>query len=722
MIKLFTLKNLSDFSSDAVYKICLALEQYGLNQGQIKEFESYDELYFETIVALEQGEHIIVAAENDSYNKFKRDIIGKVLLEEYESDEIAQVIEKNAGDDLCEIDMTGHCLVARNSVCHISRDGLFCGFTCDALLGKVTCVPLDFMRIDRVINAFRQDVLVPLAGAQSDGTAVAMPDFDFLPYVGDIVSNLRKADASMALATSEATMWIYNHYDKVSGFNEALRFVEVVEEDDGEEATAESESVRVIRQAREAMMNAGTDFGAAISEVYSTVNENGQTVYFAYAAIVDKSAAKAKRINTSNPDDLGLILPHAITVLSELTGARVRLMLSRISSESSEVKAEASADAQSGKLTDKISKNTLILGIIVIAIAIISPIIMVAIFFGGDKEPQQPVYNPSTDSPYVTTAPTTGSNNDIVLQPNVTEPTVGNVTMPPTQAVAPSTSGTFTFDVFGYGHGVGLSQQGADWLAMRQGWTWTQILAHYYYCENGKGQILFGDVMPETISYGGTPYQTREFLASALEAEMGAAFQPEALKAQFVAIYTFAKYYGFDLNKDACAILGSGKMPSQKVYDVVDEMMGIGAYIAYEDKCALTPFHSMSAGKTTSYYNSWGGSQLNYLSGARLSYGDTLAEKYKTTVTMSSDEFKRYVEKNLKDDSGNPVVLSGDPSTWISVISHDGALGDNVGYVSSIRVGGTVISGNKFRINVLEGAIRSHCFYVTYTPSQTTIS
>lgn len=716
MIKLFTLKNLSDFSSDAVYKICLALEQYGLNQGQIKEFENYDELYFETIVALEQGEHIIVAAENEGYNKFKRDLISKVLLEEAESSEIAQEIEKNAGDDLSEIDMTGHCLVARDSICHVSRDGLYCGFTSDALLGKVTCVPLDFMRIDRVINAFRQDVLATL-GAQGDGAASAMPDFDFLPYIGDMVTNLRKADASMALATSEATMWIYNHYDKINGFNEALRFVEVVEEDDGEEATAESESVRVIRQAKEAMTNADTEFGAAISEIYSTVNENGQTVYFAYAAIVDKSAAKAKRINTSNPDDLALILPHAVTVLAELTGTRVRAMLNRRSDASSEVKAEAEAPA-AGKLTDKISKNTLIFGAIIIAIAIISPIIMVALFFGGDKEPSEPVYNPSTDSPYVTTAPSTTANNDIVLRPNVTEPTVGEITMAPTSAVAPSTSGTFTFDVFGYGHGVGLSQQGADWLAMRQGWTWTQILAHYYYCEDGKGQILFGDVMPETISYDGTPYQTREFLASVLEAEMGSAFQPEALKAQFVAIYTFAKYYGFDLNKDACAILGGGETPSQKVYDVVDEMMGIGAYIAYGDKCALTPFHSMSAGKTTSYYNSWGGTQLNYLSGARLSYGDTLAEKYKTTVTMSSDELKRYVEKNLKDESGNPVILSGDPSTWLSVISHDGALGENVGYVSSIRVGGTVISGNKFRINVLEGAIRSHCFYVTYTPSQ----
>lgn len=37
----------------------------------------------------------------------------------------------------------------------------------------------------------------------------------------------------------------------------------------------------------------------------------------------------------------------------------------------------------------------------------------------------------------------------------------------------------FTFSVRGYGHGVGLSQYGADYYA-RQGLTWREILAHYY--------------------------------------------------------------------------------------------------------------------------------------------------------------------------------------------------------------------------------------------------
>ena len=40
-------------------------------------------------------------------------------------------------------------------------------------------------------------------------------------------------------------------------------------------------------------------------------------------------------------------------------------------------------------------------------------------------------------------------------------------------------NGEIQFTVYGYGHRVGMSQYGADHLA-RQGYTWEQILHHYY--------------------------------------------------------------------------------------------------------------------------------------------------------------------------------------------------------------------------------------------------
>ncbi|MBR5825655.1 MAG: hypothetical protein IKY78_01070 [Clostridia bacterium] len=716
MIKLYTLKNLSDFSSDAVFKICLALEKYGLKQSQIKEFDSYDELYFETIVALEQGEHIIVAAENSDYNEFKRNIISRFILEECSSEEIQQVIEKNAGDDIDEIDITGHSLVARDSVVHFSRDGLYCGFTSDALLGRVTCVPLDFMRIDRIINLFKEDVLPEISGQDNKGRAIIMPEVDLYPAISGYVSTLRGSSSTMALATGEATMWIYSYYDKVEGFNDTLKFVEVQDSKQEDNATADSESVRIIRHAKEAMTNAGTDFGAAISEVYSTVNEKGQTVYFAYAALVDKGSAKAKKINTSNPDDLAVILPHAVGVLGTLVNDRIAAIKAQKSQKSlfDDVD-EPDTDEKPAGLFANVSKKMLVFGGVVIAAAIIIPVILVLLFFGGGGDTNQPVVLPPEYSDTTaTTEPSTTETSQVVVTPNLTEPSTQNITMPSTQPAVSSQSGTFTFDVFGYGHGVGLSQHGANYLA-QQGWTWSEILAHYYYCDTAK--ILTGDVCPNTVSYNGTDYTTREFLASVLEAEMGSSFHPEALRAQYVAIYTYAKYKRFTLDTGDCAILGSGKTPSNTIYAVVDEMMEISPYIVDGNgACALTPFHSISAGKTTSFYNAWQQRNVEYLSGARISYGDTLlGDAYRSSYSISTDEFKRLVEgKTLPD--GSKITLSGDPSTWISVISHDGALGDQVGYVSSMRVGGGVVSGNYFRITIMEGRIRSHCFYVTYTP------
>ena len=39
--------------------------------------------------------------------------------------------------------------------------------------------------------------------------------------------------------------------------------------------------------------------------------------------------------------------------------------------------------------------------------------------------------------------------------------------------------GTFTFVTNGYGHGVGLSQAGANGYALN-GWTYLEILSHFY--------------------------------------------------------------------------------------------------------------------------------------------------------------------------------------------------------------------------------------------------
>ncbi|MGN0447067.1 MAG: SpoIID/LytB domain-containing protein [Acutalibacteraceae bacterium] len=744
MIKLLTLKNSSDLSSDALYKICLTAEEYGLSDDNIETYESAEELLDAALIFAEKGYHIIISVENDCYNSLKRDVIGKLLLEEYESDEIKDLITVNAGDDISEIDLTGHCIIPRGSLYHFTADGLFCGFSVDALHGKLSFIPLDFMRLDAVLLSLKDEVLETMRAIENgERPPIRMPQTDIEPCVSELVTNLDNANMTLALATGEAAMWVYNLYESIDKLSEKIKFVEVVDEvpEDSADETAETESVKVIRHAREAMLNTQSTMGGAISEIYSTENAEGKTVYFAYAALVDRSSAKAKKINTSNPGDLQSILPHALTILAEMVNGKAEAAIKKAALKEEKEDAEESDDdlTQTDKNDKQLSKNMLIVACVALIVAVVLPIVLAVKIITPKETTTIPYQNPSipvngslatdyygttTTLPYQSTSsfiPSTSQN--ISNNVSTTQPIASDVQGTTTQSVVtPSTKGTFTFYVFGYGHGVGMSQVGANYLA-GLGWQWAEILTHYYYSPDAS--IVYGEIYPEKITYEGAQYDTREYLARATQAEIGSSYNIEAIKAQVVAIYTYARYYNStsiasgnpiftsNLTSSAHAFLGGDETPASTVYAAVDEIMSIGPYISYNGTTALTPFHSMSAGKTTSYYNTWGkeqGASLAYLAGARTSIGDYYDPEYKSTVTLSSEDIKTLA-------AAYGITLSGDPANWISIITHDAAVREDIGYVSSINVGGTVMTGNEFRIKLLGGRIRSHCFTFTYTPT-----
>ncbi len=752
MIRLYTLKDISAFSSDSVYKICLSLDKFGLSEESIESFASYDEMFDSAMSALEKGKHIIIAAENTDFIMAKKELITKLILENSVSPEVADFITLNAGDDISEIDMDGHCTVPEGSALHLTTDGLYSGFTCDALSGRLSFIPLDFMRLDSVLSSVvkNEEKTLALMNQHSENPFadfakddIEMPLYDITPAVSKMVASLMEHDKKVAITTGEASMWIYNLYDRIEGLTDTIGFVEITDpeenvsdeseqesafeealrnKDEGEEIPKESESMKVIRHAREAMYNTDCDFGASISPVYSTENENGHTSYYAYVAIVDRSTAKAKKINTSKPEDIPLILPHTINILSDVICQKAEVLstaIAKIDYSDDEETDETSAPAsENSKAVFTLSKGMLIFAAVVLVFAIVSPVLMTYFMLKPqtttaptDLPVNNPGYYQSTQPPTTTASPfVTTTKDPAMLNNGITEPVAPEVSAISTTAAVKSDKGVFTFYVFGYGHGVGMSQVGANYLAT-QGWDAWSILAHYYYDASENTKIVSGDAYPAKIKYAGTEYNTRDFLASALESEMGGSYQVEALKAQAIAIYTFAKYNGFNLYADATAF---GKTPSQTVYSVVDDIMAGGYYIASGSDVAVTPFHAMSAGVTTSYYNVWGkgiGASVPYLSGGRKSYGDYLDANFKSTYTITSDDLKKLVKENAKID------LSGDPSTWLGIITHDSAVRDDIGYVSSINVGGNIMTGNDFRIKVMGGRIRSHCFAFTYTPN-----
>ncbi len=306
----------------------------------------------------------------------------------------------------------------------------------------------------------------------------------------------------------------------------------------------------------------------------------------------------------------------------------------------------------------------------------------------------------------ITTKPTT--------RPSTTEKPTSKPTEKPTTTKPNSSSkktGTFVFTVYGYGHGVGMSQNGASEYA-RRGWDYKRILLHYY---NNPGISLVRDSdLPSKVTYNGKSYSLAEYLGKTAYAEVGPSAPLESIKSQMVAIYTYAKRQNFKLTSANHAFRESYAGTSASIETAIKQTLG--DCLEFNGKPALTPYFSTAAGKTTSSINVWGGSQSTYpyLAGGRTSpEGDV-----KRTLTISSEDIRKKVEAyNAKVDASKRITLQNDPAQWIKILEHDSARGSGCGYISSLKIGNQTMRGNAFRLNIMGAAVlRSHCFTFTYTP------
>ncbi len=313
----------------------------------------------------------------------------------------------------------------------------------------------------------------------------------------------------------------------------------------------------------------------------------------------------------------------------------------------------------------------------------------------------------------VSTLLTTGTTAAVTKPKPTTTTTTATTNQKPTTTTTKSSkkSGTFVFTVYGYGHGVGMSQNGASAYA-KSGWDYKRILLHYYYA---SGISLERDTdLPEKVTYNGKSYTLTEYLGKTAYAEVGPSAPLESIKSQMVAIYTYAKRQNFKMTTSNHAFRESYNGTSTSIETAIKETLG--DYLAYNGKPAFTPYFSTSAGVTASSSNVWGGAQSSYpyLSGGRTSPETDI----KRTLTVTSEELRQKVEKyNASVDSSKRITLQDDPAQWIKILSHDSARSSSCGYISSIQIGNQTMRGNAFRLNIMGAStLRSHCFTFTYTP------
>ena len=213
----------------------------------------------------------------------------------------------------------------------------------------------------------------------------------------------------------------------------------------------------------------------------------------------------------------------------------------------------------------------------------------------------------------------------------------------------------------------------------------------------------------------------REYVIGSVAAEMNATSHTQALRAQAVASYTYAKrekeknrktissYFSrADISNDPSTHQGyiNEKQRKEKwgekfeeyeakIEAAVDEVYGI--YVAYDGETALTVYHAISGGKTQSAKNMWG-SEYPYLSSV-VSDGDKLSPDYISKQSFTVSEFE-----NLVSECG--VKVSGEVSEWVEEVTKN-----DDGYTSFVRICGMDIEAEKIR-NAF--SLRSMSFDVEY--------
>ena len=273
-----------------------------------------------------------------------------------------------------------------------------------------------------------------------------------------------------------------------------------------------------------------------------------------------------------------------------------------------------------------------------------------------------------------------------------------------------TTSGKFIFKVYGWGHGVGMSQQGAIVMA-KNGKSYKDILKTYY-----PGTELSTDNnTPSTVKRNGTSVGLVEYLCKTVKQEIGDDAPMEALKAQAVAAYTYAKR--FDNFSSGQAYSSSFSYKGTNVEKAVLAVLNISnesetpkaTYVTYNGKCAETYYFDTAAGKTTSSASVWGGEEIAYLKG-----GVASPEKVsESTREFTSAEMKAFIEAYAKS-SGKTINLDSNPANWLKILAHDSSYSADIGYVTKIAVGDVTFSGNSFKSKILDDKLRSHCFTTTY--------
>lgn len=736
---------------------------------RFEQFTDSRELFSALAGAFGDSETVVLAAAERHYIEIKKLLFDALRTKTASSDRIAEVLE-TADEDQCLMPADAQILVTDDGKYSgfIEKSGsqtlVFLPLS-DGRCAKVAEeLKLVFLPVEKAAESANT--------TEPDANGAGEPSAEEKCDPEEVVALLKERGLSVAVASSKNSPFVFSvlPYDDESDFGDAIfaRSVDIERQED------ESHGEYIAAMAGRARAKSGASIGAAISNVFR--NDDEDSKHFMLICIADENKARVFKVFSRKGETTQEFIYACVHRLYSALAdyARNGFVMHDVSDDASIIITDGehhshhkSAPVRSGKKTALIVASVILLAAL-IGTAVTFLVkgygsqagasligartpdttesgtgdiigVMDDIIFADVEDPNGDITDEyssdstaaqSTDSGKTTGEQTNGTvpgsiaEGSTVLttvistkpttRPSTTEKTTVKPTQKPTETTtrhSSSKTGTFVFTVYGYGHGVGMSQNGASEYA-RRGWTYKQILLHYY---NNPGISLVKDSnLPSTVTYNGKSYSLAEYLGKTAYAEVGPSAPLESIKSQMVAIYTYAKRQNFKMTTSNHAFRESYAGTSSSIENAIKATLG--EYLAYYGSPAFTPYFSTAAGKTASSANVWGGSQNSYpyLAGGRTSpEGDV-----KRTLTISSEDLRKKVEAyNAKVDSSKRITLQSDPSQWIKILEHDSARGSSCGYISSLKIGNQTMRGNAFRLNIMGAAtLRSHCFTFTYTP------
>lgn len=736
---------------------------------RFEQFTDSRELFSALAGAFGDSETVVLAAAERHYIEIKKLLFDALRTKTASSDRIAEVLEK-ADEDQCLMPADAQILVTDDGKYSgfIEKSGsqtlVFLPLS-DGRCAKVAEeLKLVFLPVEKAAESANT--------TEPDANGAGEPSAEEKCDPEEVVALLKERGLSVAVASSKNSPFVFSvlPYDDESDFGDAI-FAQSV---DIERQEDESHGEYIAAMAGRARAKSGASIGAAISNVFRNDDENSK--HFMLICIADENKARVFKVFSRKDETTQEFIYACVHRLYSALAdyARNGFVMHDVSDDASIIITDGehhshhkSAPVRSGKKTALIVASVILIAVLIGTavtflvkgygsqsgasligartpdttesgtgdiIGVIDDIIIADVEDpNGDASNEQSsdgTAAQSTDSGKTTGEQTNGTvpgsiaegstvlTTVISTKPTTRPNTTGKPTTKPTQKPTETTTrhsssktGTFVFTVYGYGHGVGMSQNGASEYA-RRGWTYKQILLHYY---NNPGISLVKDSnLPSKVTYNGKRYSLAEYLGKTAYAEVGPSAPLESIKSQMVAIYTYAKRQNFKMTTSNHAFRESYAGTSSSIENAIRATLG--EYLAYYGSPAFTPYFSTAAGKTASSANVWGGSQNSYpyLAGGRTSPEGNV----KRTLTISSEELRKKVEAyNAKVDSSKRITLQSDPAQWIKILEHDSTRGSSCGYISSMRIGNQTMRGNAFRLNIMGAAVlRSHCFTFTYTP------